>query len=225
MRHVLIAVLCLSLLLVHPALARPVMTGQVVTAIGEIGAHYPLFVVKKSHHPENITVVYTKLDPQCHVLPDGAHGGMPTLDFYWLMDGTHYKPMAGALKDGIRARLAVTDVQGLQGDPHAFAVRVDDLARVQHDLPTPTVQITAERHGQGCVARALLTLGPSDGQATMQLEAIDTQTEDLTLSKKMQAMQNPEALQIYAVTVQGTDVTTGQPIKRTYPSPTKASMR
>jgi hypothetical protein len=225
MRPVLAAVLFLSLLLVHPVLVRPAMTGQVVTTINEIGTHYPLFVVTKSYHPENITVVYTKLDPHCHILPDRAHGGMPTLDFYWLMAGTHYKPMAGPLKDGIRTRLAVTDAPGLQGDPHTFAVRVDDLARVQHDLPTPTVQITAERHGEGCVARALLTLGPSDGQATMQLETIDTQTEDLTLGKKMQAMQHPEALQIYTVTVQGRDVTTGQPIQRTYPAPTRASRR
>ena len=60
MRRVLTAVLCLSLL-VYPALARPAMTSHIVTTISEIGAHYPLFVVKKSYHPENLAVVYTSL--------------------------------------------------------------------------------------------------------------------------------------------------------------------
>jgi hypothetical protein len=44
------------------ALARPVLTGHAATTVGDVGAHYPLFIVAKSHHPENLTVVYTKLD-------------------------------------------------------------------------------------------------------------------------------------------------------------------
>ena len=79
-----------------------------VGGIGDRVEHYPLFVVEKSHHPGNITVVYTKLDPNCRVLPDRAHAFMPTLDFYWLMDETSYKPMAGPLKDGVRKRLQFT---------------------------------------------------------------------------------------------------------------------
>ena len=65
---------------------------------------------------------------------------------------------------------------------------------------------------------ASLTLGPSNGYATMQVEAIFTDTETLTLRKKIQAMVDPDALQVYAVTVKGTDVLTGQPIVRTYPA-------
>ena len=38
----------------------------------------------------------------------------------------------------------------------------------------------------------------------------------MTLLKKMRAMVDPDAIQIYAVTVKGTDVATGQPIERTY---------
>jgi hypothetical protein len=200
----------------HNALARPAMTGQVVTSVGDIGEHYPLFFVEKSHHPGNITVVYTKLDKHCGVIPDRAHGGMPTLDFYWLMDATRYKPMAGPLKDGARQRLQFTDAHGPQGDPTSFAVRTNDLSRVQHDLPSPTVQIKAKRQGDACVATAYMTLGPSNGNATMKLESISTKTEDITLRKQMQAMEDPDAIQIYAVTVKGTDVASGQPIERTY---------
>jgi hypothetical protein len=66
------------------------------------------------------------------------------------------------------------------------------------------------------VATASLTLGPSNGHATIKLESISTLTEAITLRKKMQAIADPDAIQIYAVTVKGTDVVTGQPIERTY---------
>lgn len=200
----------------HNALAQPAITGTAVTNVGDIGEHYPLFLVEKSHHPENITVVYTKLDAHCHVLPDRAHGFLPTLDFYWLMDATHYKPMAGPLKDGVRKRLQFTNTQWQQVDPTSFAVRTDDLSHVQHDIPDPTVQIKAARHGDACVATALLTLGPSDGQATIRLESVATKTEALTALKQMAAMKAPDALRIEAVTVKGTDVATGTPLERTY---------
>jgi hypothetical protein len=201
---------------VHHALARPSITGRAVTNVGDIGEHYPLFLIEKSHHPENITVVYTKLDPDCHVIPDREHGFLPTLDFYWLMDATHYKPMAGPLKAGARKRLQFIDANGLQDDPTSFSVRTDDLSRVQHDLQNPTVQIKAERQGDACVATAFMTLGPSNGNATMKVESVSTKTEPITLIKKMQAMADPDSIRIYAVTVKGIDVATGQPIERTY---------
>jgi hypothetical protein len=206
----------MQLVALHHALARPSMTGQAVTNIGDIGAHDPLFLVEKRHHPENITVVSTKLDTNCHVIPDRAHGFLPTFDFYWLMDTTRSKPMASPLKDGVRKRLQCTDAPGPQDAPTAFVVHLDDLSRVQHDLPSPTVQIMTARHGEVCMATASLTLGPSHGHATMKVESVFTKTEALTLRKTMQVMEDPDALRIYAVTVKGTDVATGQPIERTY---------
>ena len=216
MRRLLAAWMLMQLVALHHALARPSMTGQAVTHVGDIGAHDPLFLIEKSHHPENTTVVSTKLDTNCHVIPNRAHGFLPTLDFSWLMDTTRYKPMAGPLKAGVRTRLQCTDAYGPQSDPTAFAVRLDDLSRVQHDLPSPIVQIKAARQGEACVATASLTLGPSHGHATMKVESVFTKTEALTLRKTMQVMEDPDALRIYAVTVKGTDVATGQPIERTY---------
>jgi hypothetical protein len=200
----------------HNALARPLMIGQAVTNVGDVGEHYPLFFIEKSHHPENIAVVYTRLDTDCRVLPDREHGFLPTLDFYWLLDATHYKPMAGPLKIGTRKRLQFIDTHGSQGDPASFTVRTNDLSRVQHDLQSPTVQIKAERQGAACVATASMTLGPSNDHATIKIESVSTRTEPITLLKKMRAMVDPDAIQIYAVTVKGTDVATGQPIERTY---------
>lgn len=216
MRRVLAAWLLLYLVSVPHALARPALTGHAVTTVGDVGVHYPLFLIEKSHHPENLTVVYTKLDEHCRVLADRAHGGLPTFDFYWLMDHTHYKPMAALLKAGVRKRLRFTDTRGSQEESTAFAVRLDDLSRLQHDLSSPTVQITAARSGEACVATASLTLGPSNGYTTLKLESIITTTEALTLPKQLQAMVDPDALQVYAVTVKGTDIATGQPIERTY---------
>jgi hypothetical protein len=206
----------IHLVYVNNALAHPSMTGQAVTNVEDVGEHYPLFFIEKSHHPENITVVYTKLDMDCHVIPDREHGFLPTLDFYWLMDATRYKPMAGPLKAGARKRLQFIDANGSQGDPTSFAVRTDDLSRVRHDLQSPTVQIKAERQGDACIATAFMTLGPSNGNATMKIESVSTKTEPITLLKKMRAMADPDSIRIYAVTVKGTDIATGQPIERTY---------
>jgi hypothetical protein len=216
MRLFLAFFILMQIVSLNNALARPSMTGKAVNNIGDVGEHYPLFLVEKSHHPGNITVVYTKLDQNCHVIPDREHGFLPTLDFYWLMDETRYKPMAGPLKEGARKRLHFTDTNGQQVDPTSFSIRTDDLSRVKHDIQSPTVQIKTERTGDACVATAYMTLGPSDGNATMKVESVYTKTEDMTLLKKMQAMEDPDSIQIYSVTVKGTDVATGKPIERTY---------
>ena len=84
-------------------------------------------------------------------------------------------------------------------------MRTSDLARVQHDLPSPSVQIQTVRHGETCVAAAYLTLGPSNGSVTIKVDSVYTQTEPLTLLK---TMLSTYALQIYAVTVKGTTVAT-----------------
>ena len=66
------------------------------------------------------------------------------------------------------------------------------------------------------MAIAFMTLGPSNGNATMKVESVSTKTEPITLLKKMRAMADPDSIRIYAVTVKGIDVATGQPIERTY---------
>ena len=216
MRLFIASFMLMQIVCCNHLLARPSVTGKAVHNIGDVGEHYPIFLVEKSHHPENITVVYTKLDKNCHVIPDREHGFMPTLDFYWLMDETSYKPMAGPLKEGVRKRLQFTDAHWYTVDPTSFSVRIDSLSRVQHDLQSLTVQIKTARTGDVCVATASMTLGPSNGNATMKVESVFTKTETLTLLKKMQAMVDPDAIQLYSVTVKGTDVATGAPIERTY---------
>jgi hypothetical protein len=55
MRRLLAAFLLMQLLALDHALARPAITGQAVNNIGDGGEHDPLFLIAKSHHPENIT--------------------------------------------------------------------------------------------------------------------------------------------------------------------------
>src|SRR5215510_3978950 len=141
MRLFIASFMLMQIVCCNHLLARPSVTGKAVHNIGDVGEHYPIFLVEKSHHPENITVVYTKLDKNCHVIPDREHGFMPTLDFYWLMDETRYKPMAGPLKEGVRKRLQFTDTRWHKVDPTSFSVRIDGLVHVKHDLQSPTVQI------------------------------------------------------------------------------------
>src|SRR5262252_319842 len=216
MRLFIAAFMLLYMVCVNYVLACPSMTGKAVTNVGDVGEHYPLFLIEKSYHPENIAVVYTKLDTDCRVIPDREHGFLPTLDFYWLLDATRYKPMSELLKAGARRRFQFIDTHESQSHTTAFAVRTDDLSRVQHDLPSPTVQIKAARQGDACVAIAFMTLGPSNGNVTMKVESVATTTEPITLLKTMRAMADLGAIRIYALTVKGTDVVTGQPIERTY---------
>src|SRR5713101_3564370 len=120
MRLFIVSFILIQMVYLNNALARPSMTGKAVNNVGE---HYPLFLVEKSHHPGNIIVVYTKLDTNCRVIPDREHGFLPTLEFYWLMNETRYKPMAGPLKEGARKRLQFTDANWHEVDPTSFAVR------------------------------------------------------------------------------------------------------
>ena len=137
----MVGIVLLHIVCCNAALARVPITGTVVTNVRDVGDHYPLFLVTKSYHPENVTVVYTKLDTNCHVLPDRTHDFMPTLDFYWLLNATRYKAMAGPLKAGIRQRLQLTDLPGQHVDVTSFAVYTNALSRVQHDLPNPRVPV------------------------------------------------------------------------------------
>ena len=216
MRLFIAAFMLLYMVCVNYVLACPSMTGKAVTNVGDVGEHYPLFLIEKSYHPENIAVVYTKLDTDCRVIPDRKHGFLPTFDFYWLLDATRYKPMSELLKAGARRRFQFIDTHESQSHTTAFAVRTDDLSRVQHDLPSPTVQIKAARQGDACVAIAFMTLGPSNGNVTMKVESVATTTEPITLLKTMRAMADLGSIRIYTLTVKGTDVVTGQAIERTY---------
>lgn len=129
----------------------------------------PLFVMKKSHHPENILVVAAKVDGQCRFLPykNGSY-----LDYYWLMDGKKRKRAHPLIKSGISKRVAF--VKSLQGQSE-FQARLNDLKELEHDLPDTSFivkaeDVKAEEEKQECEIHALIKLGPSHKGRTLDLQ-------------------------------------------------------
>ncbi len=162
-----ILVLALTLTTLH-AFAINVKLGEVNEQFPAVGAHHPLFLVKKSYNPQNLLAVYTRLDAKCQVLTDVAHQGKPTLNFYWLMDGETYKPMNSMLESGVRKRLLV---EAQPGNTSGFLITATDLREVKHDLPTQSLQIKTEKTKNGCSAHAFLMLGPAHGNETIRVES------------------------------------------------------
>ncbi len=153
----------LLLLVVRPAVCAP--------------QEVRLFVVEKSKNPQNILVVYTQADPQCTIKPV-TYGKMSYLfDFYWLMDGTRFKPTHPLIKKLARRRfVAQKPIDNQKG----FEVKLADLKELVHDLPSDTITITLhETAGGGCRARVLLPLGPSAGGRTLDIESIYSKARTL----------------------------------------------
>ena len=69
-----------------------------VTDIPEVGVHQPILVVEKNVNPQNLMVIYTKVDAKGLFLANPADQDRPVFDFYWLMDGKNYKPVNGMIK-------------------------------------------------------------------------------------------------------------------------------
>lgn len=136
-----------------------------------------LFVVEKSKNPQNILVVYTQADPHCRVEPLVYGKKTYLFDFYWLMDGTRYKPTHSLIKKHARKRF----VPGKQFENQkGFDVRLADLKELDHDLPSDIITITLHRvSNDGCTARVLLPLGPSGDNRTLKIESIYSKAHTL----------------------------------------------
>ncbi|MFM9726342.1 hypothetical protein ACKI1L_38100, partial [Streptomyces scabiei] len=76
-----------ALLVSLPVFARE------ITDIPQLGTHQQIFTVEKNVNPENVAIVYTKVDSACRFVNDPANRDEPVFDFYWRMGGTDYKPM------------------------------------------------------------------------------------------------------------------------------------
>jgi hypothetical protein len=166
--------------------------------IEAIGPHYPIFIVEKNVNPQNQMLAYTKLNSACEFVLDETKN--PIFDFYWLMNGKDYKVINSIIKSQIRNRLAV--VSGNQN--RSFYASINDLKELNTDLKDARMTITSRTLNQGCVVEGFMTLGPSDNNALVKVSSIYTEGEG-TLRPR-----------VLAVTIKGTLVESGQPIKRTY---------
>lgn len=178
----ILGVIRIALLGVTMAITAPIVASseaKTAVTLDPIGTHYPIFVVEKNENPQNILVAYTRLDSKCHVVEDPATK-KPFLDYYWMMDREHYKPVHRLIKSGIRDRLEVQPVStggGSIASSAAFSVRVNDLKELRQDLGTPLLSVETKTQGDGCDVEAYIVLGPSDQNRRLHLETIYTESK------------------------------------------------
>jgi hypothetical protein len=172
-----------------------------ITSIPQIGPHHRLFIYEKNENPQNILVVFAKTNAQCQFqkMEDDV-----LFDFYWLMDRETYKPTNALIKRGIRERLQVKSVKA-----NSFDILLSDLSQVQTDLPEARLSVEAVQNPDGgCTdIKAFIKLGPSDGNARIQLESIYAEAAKTW---------NPLSRKLISITLKGTDIKTGQVITHKY---------
>lgn len=169
-----------------------------------IGEHQRLLLFEKNENPQNVMVVYTKIDGAC-ALAKGENG-QPVFDFYWMMDRTKYKPVHAMIKSGIRDRLefqAGSAAKGLK----EFYVRINDMKEVKNDLPDPRLHVELQDDGGNCTADARIQLGPSDQGRILKVQSIYSEAKKIIL---------PPFRKLVAVTLRGIDAKTGEKIERRF---------
>lgn len=164
--------------------------------IPEIGAHQPILTVEKNVNPQNVMVVYTKADASGRFLADPGDRTRPMIDFYWLMDGTKYKPVNVLIKSEIRKRFDGEWNSG--GQTTQFTVNINDLKEVNTDIKDPKMDVYVTSAGGVSSAVAQMTLGPSDGNMRIKLTSIYTEGSKF-----------PPA--VYSVTLKGEEIVNGVP--------------
>jgi len=169
--------------------------------IPEIGKHQSIFQVNKNVNPQNVAVVYTKVDDKCRFVNNPENRDQPIFDFYWLMDGTNYKPMHSLLKSEFRRRMSFVENAGDRATH--FIIDANDLKEVDHDIEDPRLDVNAKVIAGGCDVEAFITLGPSNGNARVRVTNI--YGEGRAFPPK-----------VYSVTIKGIDVKTGKAVSRKY---------
>ncbi len=172
------------------------------SSFAPIGRHYPIFRVEKNENPQNILVAYTKLKDDCTLDEMSKESG--PIDYYWLMDGASYKRVHPLIKSGIRRRLEVSSPPTRQ----SFAIRLIDLKELDQDLGIATLTVSGHplKNG-GCDTQALIRLGPSDHNRTVQMASISTESVRTLW---------PPFRKIKSVTLVGRDQKSGEPVSRQY---------
>jgi hypothetical protein len=144
-----------------------------VATIPEVGTHQPILTVGKNVNPQNLMVIYTKVDANGRFLANPANREQPVFDFYWLMDGKNYKPVNGMIKKEIGRRF---ECQLSPSDRAThFVINMNDLKEVNSDIKEPKLDVYANGSGGAGDVEAQMTLGPSDGNMRIKLSSIYTE--------------------------------------------------
>lgn len=176
----------------------------VMTDIPQIGKHYPVFTFEKNENPENVMVIYVKLDPDGKLLPDPHHTNRPLIGFYWLMNRSKYKPVHPLILMGIRDRL---EFLSQTEDRRSFKLKFSDLKELKQDLRSSEIEVKVAGSNDNLQVEATLTLGPSDQSRELKIDKIYSDTHKTFL---------PPFRKVDSVTISGKAINDGQTVARTY---------
>ena len=180
-------------LLVASVLPPAAVAGEDISAIGP---HKPILIVEKNVNPQNVMVIYTKIDANGRFTRNAEDGNRPVFGFYWLMDGKTYKPVNRMIKTEIRKRFENQWSPG--GRAAHFTINVNDLKEVNCDIKVPKVDVYARESDNAPAVEAQMNLGPSNGNMRIRLSSIRTEGRAF-----------PPA--VHSVTLKGEEIVNGLP--------------
>lgn len=168
-----------------------------------IGSHVPLLTLEKNENPQNVLIIYTKLDSTCRIEIKDEE---PTLSEYWLMDRARYKRVNPLIVRGIEKRIKVVDE--VPADQHSFQVRLSDFTELEHDLGSdPLITVRSEGQPGHCEAVAILHMGASDQYRSIQIDRVYAKSEKKLL---------PPFRRLVELTISGADLATGEKFSRSF---------
>lgn len=191
--------------LVFVGVVLSVAEAHSATEISEIGAHTPILKVEKNENPQNLMIVYTKLDPTTCKFTS-----KPVLDEYWLMDGSKYKPVNPAIKNAVSDRFELDQKEFSKGK---FVVHLKDFHELKSDLGSaPIFEVIAKKAAGSCKTDVVMELGASDHNRKIAVDSIYADSSKTLL---------PPFRKLNSLTLRGRDVSTGERVDRKYSGPTK----
>lgn len=185
-------------------------------SIDQIGPHFEVFRFEKSENPQNILVIFTKLDSECRFAVQNDNFAKPVFGFYWLMGGKKYKPVHSMIQSGIAERLQLVIPPNFPQSLEFFSVRIKDLAQIDSDLGNALVRVQAIRASKGCEVKATFNFEESSSTATITgnpknsnlvLEKIHAESEKTVL---------PPFRKLVSLRFEGSNEKTGDPEQRFY---------
>lgn len=162
----------------------------VASDIESIGEHYRFLTFEKNENPQNIMIMYTKLDGECHVV---MQKDQPLVDVYWLMDGKRFKPTHRLIKSAIRKRIVLESRPAEAGAVSTFQVRPKEGTAFSDEVARSHFTVNARKIGGKCAVETFL-----GGE---EVEPIRVNSL-LSVSRKTVA---PPFRKLVSVTVKGTE--------------------
>lgn len=172
--------------------------------IPEIGRHETVLIFEKNINPQNILILWTKLNEDCTFKLSSKEPSVPVLDLYWLLDRERYKKVHSMIRKRIRQRIEISKMD----KPNLFQVQFTDLKELETDLKEPTFTVVAKMGTSGrCEIKTTMQLGPSDSNQAIELQKIYSETRRSF---------RPPFHQLKSITLFGIDLENGQSIEKKY---------